>query len=131
MTLIGPLPDAIDPGIMARQHLGLLPTADGLGLALTWRLDVPSAGPDPPPAETALLLADVRSVHFRYWGALWPGVTEAWQDRWQGQPRLPGLVSVDIRRRDNTALAFTVSLRVTNSSACRYYPIGPICQRPR
>jgi hypothetical protein len=131
VTLVAPLPDAIEPGIMARQHLGLVPTTNGLGLALTWRLDLPGAGSDPPPTSTALLLGDLRSLRLRYWGAPRPGTTATWQDRWQGQPRLPELISVDIQRGDNTALVFTVAPLVTNSPACRYYPIGPVCQRPR
>jgi len=131
ITLVAPLPDAIDPGIMARQHLGLVPTRNGLGLSLTWVLDLPVAGPDPPPKTTAMLLDDLQSLQLRYWGAPRPGAPETWQDRWQGQPRQPGLISVDIRRADNIALAFTVAPLVTSSSACRYYPIGPVCQRAR
>lgn len=131
VTLVAPLPDAIDPGILARQHLGLAPTATGLALVLTWRLDLPGPDAAPPPATTAILLDDVRSLRLRYWGAVQPNTAETWQDRWQGLSRLPKLISVEIQRGDDTRLAFMVAPQVTSSPACRYYPIGPMCQRPR
>jgi hypothetical protein len=130
VTLVAPLPDAVDPGIMARQHLGLAPAGGGTALVLTWRLDLPGADGDAPPAASSLLLGGVRSFRLRYWGAPGRDAEPAWLDAWQGQPRLPGLVSVEIQRSDNSLVVFTVLLRVSNSPACRYYPIGPLCRRP-
>jgi general secretion pathway protein J len=123
LSLTAPLPDVIEPGILAIQRLFLR----GSALTLSWRLDLPGA--DRQPEQVAVLAHDVQFVRLQYWGVAQPGTRPAWYETWQNQPRLPGLVRVEIGRHDVRTLAYTIAVRSTVSATCRYDPVGPACRR--
>jgi len=127
LSLTAPLPDAIEPGIMAIQFLSIRRTERGPALTLAWRLDLPGA--EARPEQVSVLLEDADSLGLQYWGAAQPGEAPAWWSSWRGQPRLPGLVRVDIGRDHAPPLAFIIAVPTNVSATCRYDPIGPTCRR--
>jgi general secretion pathway protein J len=127
LRLIAPLPEAIEDGILAVQSLSLRPSGRGAALVLSWNLDLPAA--EHRPAYDAVLADNVQSLHLRYWGTAQPDAGPDWSDTWQGQPRLPGLVRVQIDRAAAPALDFTFAVPATVGTGCRYDPVGPACRR--
>lgn len=127
LSLTSPLPDAIEPGIMAIQFLSVRQTERGPALTLAWRLDLP--GSEEQPEQVSALLEHASALGLQYWGTIEPDTAPAWHSTWRGQPRLPGLVRLTIERNGAPTLGFTIAVPATVSATCRYDPIGPTCRR--
>ena len=70
-------------------------SADGGNLVLGWRRGIGSAGEVEGPTQT-VLLGDVRSLRFAYFGHLTNEARSAWHDRWADPTGLPALIRLDL-----------------------------------
>jgi general secretion pathway protein J len=69
--------------------------ADGGNLVLGWRRSIGSASEVGGPTQT-VLLSDVRSLRFAYFGHLTNESRSAWHDRWADPTGLPALIRLDM-----------------------------------
>ena len=75
--------------------LGRHASADGGNLVLGWRRSIGSASEADQPTQT-VLLSDVRSMRFAYFGHLTNEAQSAWHDRWADPTGLPALIRLDL-----------------------------------
>jgi general secretion pathway protein J len=120
VSFLGPLPEAIAPGILGRQQLAVLASA----LVLAWQLPGDTA-----PRAVLPVLEGVQALTLRYWAPPAPDDPGGWRTEWRDRSRLPGLVAIEIARRRAAPLAFLVAPRVTATAACLFDPVGPACRR--
>ena len=76
-------------------ELGRHASAKGDNLVLGWRRRIGSASEADQPAQT-VLLGDVRSMRFAYFGHLTNEPQSAWHDRWADPTGLPALIRLDL-----------------------------------
>ena len=135
LTLVAPLPDAIEPGVLGVAHFFLAKDREGTALFMSWRLALPSAAQDAVLPESGVKLLDhVRRIHFAYFGAATPGQEPTWLDSWIDEGQLPHLVSLHIERDDPRQPAFAdwvAAPRITVNTACIYDPSDTSCRRIR
>jgi general secretion pathway protein J len=70
-------------------------SAEGGNLVLGWRRNIGSAEDADQPTQT-VLLGDVRSLRFAYFGHLTNESRSAWHDRWADPTGLPALIRLDM-----------------------------------
>ena len=70
-------------------------SAKGGNLVLGWRRSIGSASEANQPTQT-VLLGDVRSMRFAYFGHLTNEPQSAWHDRWADPTGLPALIRLDL-----------------------------------
>jgi general secretion pathway protein J len=70
-------------------------SAQGGNLVLGWRRSIGSASEVDGPTQT-VLLGDVRSMRFAYFGHLTNESRSAWHDRWSDPSGLPALIRLDL-----------------------------------
>ena len=70
-------------------------STNGGNLVLGWRRSIGSASEANQPSQT-VLLGDVRSLHFAYFGHLTNEPQSAWHDRWADPTGLPALIRLDL-----------------------------------
>ncbi|MFI5018492.1 MAG: hypothetical protein ACHQHK_11130 [Dongiales bacterium] len=70
-------------------------SAKGGNLVLGWRRSIGSASEANQPSQT-VLLGDVRSMRFAYFGHLTSEPQSAWHDRWADPTGLPALIRLDL-----------------------------------
>ena len=135
LALSAPLPDAIEPGVMAWQRFFLAEEHGQRSLYFAWRLDLPAAdGRNGLPENRAKLAESIRSIRFAYFGAINPGDPPQWFDRWSGQASPPELVRIRIESADPRGPIWPdiiVQPRSTTSTACVYDPTDASCRRIR
>ena len=86
IELIGPAPEALSPGAIARWRLALVPGPGG-----TERLEISVRGA---PAEALPLVGHASS--FAYFGQTDPAAPPAWHAAWQSQSAMPLLVRLQL-----------------------------------
>lgn len=117
VSFLGPLPEAIAPGVLARQRLVVAAST----LVLAWQV--------PGMAEEVLpVLEGVTALRLGYWAPPEAGEEGGWRAEWRDRPRLPGLIALEILRPPAAPLAFLVAPRITATPACLYDPVGPACR---
>lgn len=71
-------------------------------------------------AESVVLLDDMESVAFEYFGADTPSAKPYWRDKWEDRQRLPRLVRVNLRTKGAPPWpAIIVELRVSERAGCK------------
>jgi hypothetical protein len=86
---------------------------------LGWRRNIGSAGEADQPAQT-VLLGDVRSLHFAYFGHLTNESGSAWHDRWADPTGLPALIRLDMSLalgQEAVRLTLFYAVRFSNNGA--------------
>jgi general secretion pathway protein J len=133
LTLIAPLPAAIEPGVLAVERFFLAGDASGGALFMSWRLDLPASQSGETSAENRVELLDrVRSIQFAYFGSPEPDQAPRWLSQWSGIDHLPELVRLHIERSGRTTAGWPDLLaapRVTVNTACIYDPTNIGCRR--
>lgn len=133
LSLLAPLPQAVEAGVTAAMRFQLLPEKSSRVLVMNWRLDLPASAQDGPlPEQQARLLGQVRRLGFAYFGPREPGGTPVWQRDWVGRDRLPALVRVAIERDEPAGGAwpeFFVAPRAAFNTACRFDRLALACRR--
>jgi general secretion pathway protein J len=134
LTLVTPLPAAIEAGVLARETFFVAPDIAGHpALFMTWRLDLPASDDSPLPPERRVMLADhVNRVVFQYFGLVASDQPARWIDRWSGRDRLPELVRVHIERDRAVSRPWPDLIaepKATTNVACFYDPVYPQCRR--
>ncbi len=99
---------ALPPAYLAiggfqRLHLGLEPGRDGARLIVTWEgvARGPTA-PQPEMLQPSVLIDQVRSVAFTYFGVPGPKQKAAWLDRWSERDSLPQLIRMRLTLANGT-----------------------------
>ncbi len=135
LTLVAPLPAAIEPGVFAVERFFLTSQAGGQTLVLAWRLDLPGTVPGTSAPEHLVPLLDhVGTIRFSYFGQPAPGNPARWSDRWSGATRLPTLVRLHIARNGPGLPGWPDLIaqpQVTATAACIYDPAESGCRRIR
>jgi general secretion pathway protein J len=135
LTLVAPLPAAIEAGVMARERFFVAQNGRTQALFMAWRLDLPSSDEGTPLAEeTVLLLDHVRSARFSYFGPPDDMQYPIWQEAWTGRCSLPQMVRVRIERDDSRLPPWPDLVsqpRATTNPACVYDPADAGCRRIR
>ena len=131
LTLLTPLPDAIEPGVMAVRRFRL--AEDGT-LVMDWRLDLPAADGESAPFRTTPLAGGIARLRFSYFGpSLNPLDPASWFDQWTGMRGLPELVRVQAWRRAEDApfVRLVTATAITTNTECVYDPTDANCRRGR
>jgi general secretion pathway protein J len=134
LTLVAPLPAAIEAGVLARERFFVAQNGGAPALFMGWHLDLPSSDEGTPPAEeTVLLLDHVRRVRFDYFGPPDDMQYPIWQEAWTGRLSLPQMVRVRIERDDSRLPPWPelVSQPRATTPACVYDPVDAGCRRIR
>lgn len=79
---------------LAGHHAG-----DGIDLVLAWNRMTPApsgAAGGPAAANQTVLLADIRAVHFAYFGRLPSEAAMGWHEDWSGLNGLPALIRIEL-----------------------------------
>ncbi len=132
IDLVTPLPDAIEPGVMARETFSLEAVGAQQGLFMTWALDLPASGERALSLHRVRLAADVSAVRFAFFGSTESGRSAVWTDRWTGMVSLPELVRVQAWHSGDTSrpwLDLTVETKTTTNTDCVYVAEEPTCRR--
>lgn len=134
LTLITPLPAAIQAGIMAQQRFFLQATDNEPAFMMGWRVDLPASDGGVLPENLVPLLPRVLYARFSYFGHQKGAVDPSWSDAWVGMTTLPELVRVRLwRQRDSASpwLDITVASRTTTPTDCVYDAADFQCRRVR
>lgn len=82
------------------------------------------------PIAEDILLDDVKSISFSYFGSLGPQETETWRDTWQNRMNLPKLVRVHIEFPDGDTRIWPdlfVATQIAVDVSCNYDPVSKSC----
>ena len=94
--------------------------------------DVPPEAKEPELGGETVLLENIETVKFRYYGADEPRAPSKWRDEWKNQDRLPELVSVAVEfgaDDDRSWPVLTVSPILGFDTACVREPNETHCRR--
>lgn len=135
LTLVTPLPAAIDAGVLADEQFLVVPARDGNALVMRWQLHLPASDAAAPlPIEQVTLLDQAAPVRFSYFGPPAPRQPSAWLDRWTGRASLPELVRVQFGPSASGAPRWpdlVVEPKATANTPCVYDPGEITCRRTR
>ncbi|MCU0838021.1 MAG: prepilin-type N-terminal cleavage/methylation domain-containing protein [Rhodospirillales bacterium] len=96
VRFVGPAPAAVLGGGLYRLAFGVI-GQDGVGqLIFAWQPQTPEAERDPEAATSRVLLDGIARARFAYFGTARDDDAAQWHDRWQNQPTLPMIVSVQV-----------------------------------
>lgn len=96
LDFLAPLPRAFGAAAIARMSISTVASGDSKGMLLNWALDLPSASNVGAPHGESLLLSNVLSVNFSYFGPDRDGRNAGWHRDWSERNRLPLLVRVSV-----------------------------------
>lgn len=135
LTLVAPLPAAIEEGVLADEQFLVVPDKGGQSLVMRWQLHLPASNAASLlPIEQVTLLDHAGSVRFSYFGPPAPRQPSTWLDRWTGRASLPELVRVQFDS-DAAGVArwpdLIVGPKATANTSCVYDPGELTCRRVR
>jgi general secretion pathway protein J len=131
LSLLAPLPDALESGGMARFTL-FIREHEGRGeLALAWRPELARESDAGARPREEMLLAGVARLEIAYFGAPRPSDEARWHDRWSEQSAMPELVriSVEFPKGDRRVWPeLLIAPRLTMDQSCLYDPVSRRCR---
>lgn len=109
-------PASLAVGGFQRLHLGLENDAGGNRLIASWESVARApAAPQPTMLRPSILVNQVRSIRFAYFGMAEPNQPPGWSERWTAHDRLPQLVRLQIVLADGEPMPdLIVALRLSD-----------------
>jgi general secretion pathway protein J len=131
LSLLAPLPDALESGGMARFTLFARERKGRSEIDIAWRPELMrdgDAGADP---REETLLAGIARLEIAYFGSARPGDAPAWHDRWTERAVLPALVRVHVAFAEGDRRVWpdlVVAPHLTVDQGCLYDPVTRHCR---
>lgn len=130
LTMLAPIPDAIESGGMA--HFTLFADAhDGRSeLDLAWRPEL-TREDEASATKNELLLADIAGLDIAYFGSEQPSDPPSWHDRWSAPTVMPKLVRVRVEFPKGDGRFWpdlVVAPRIVVDQSCLYDPVTRHCR---
>jgi general secretion pathway protein J len=131
VSLLAPLPDALESGGLARFTLFVRERDGRSEMDIGWRPELAREGdPTAKPREETLLTGIAR-LEIAYFGSDRPGEPPTWHDRWSEQLAMPALVRVRVAFVDGDRRVWpdlVVAPELTADQSCLYDPVTRHCR---
>jgi general secretion pathway protein J len=95
LRFMAPLPYQLGSAGRYAFELSGHPAGEGMDLVLAWARITPALSGSSSSSQT-VLLTDIQSVRFAYFGRLASDARMAWHDGWSGENGLPALIRLDL-----------------------------------
>jgi general secretion pathway protein J len=131
LSLLAPLPDALESGGMARFTLFARERAGRGELDLAWQPELAREGDASGQPRQEPLVTGIARLEIAYFGSERPSEAASWHDRWSDQMALPALVRIRVEfpREDGRVWPeLVVAPRLTVDQSCLYDPVTRHCR---
>jgi general secretion pathway protein J len=131
LTVLAPLPDALENGGLGRYTLFVRERADSSDLDLVWQPELARPGGAASAPREDLLLEKVARLEIAYFGAMRPAEAPRWHDHWREQSAFPELVRIRVIFPEGDGRTWPdliVTPRLTVDESCLYDPVTHHCR---
>jgi general secretion pathway protein J len=129
LNFLTSVPIALATGGRSRLTLSVAPTADHVDLVVTSKQELTSR--DDSTLTKMILLNDLQSVEFSYFGRALSDKVAEWHDHWNDEAALPQLMRVQVRYPagdPRTWPAMLIAPRITADVGCVHDPLTNGCR---